>query len=145
MNKNGNPHWWTKEHDSGWERVKAAMRRDWDQTKHDFGGDEPDTDQDVDDTVAQAAGKRAIPPRGTPTYDDVEPAYRFGYGSRHHYGEQFTEWDADVESKLREDWRTSNPDGDANWDRIRSAVRRGWEYDERGNRAAKQPAGRKMQ
>ena len=37
-----NPNWWSKEYDSAWDRVKAAFRRDWEQTKHDFGGDAPD-------------------------------------------------------------------------------------------------------
>ena len=62
--KTRNPKWWNKEHESGWSRVKAAFKRDWDQTKHDFGGAEPDTDQNIGDTVKQAAGKQPIPPRG---------------------------------------------------------------------------------
>ena len=59
MNQYKNPNWWTKENDSAWDRTKAALKRDWDQTKHDFGGKEPDTNQKVGDTVKQAAGKEA--------------------------------------------------------------------------------------
>src|SRR5580704_3012269 len=29
-----NPKWWTAQNDSSWSHVKAAMRRDWNQTKH---------------------------------------------------------------------------------------------------------------
>lgn len=124
-----NPQWWNKDMDSAWDRVKAAMRRDWDQTKHDFGGDEPDTDQDVDDTVAQAVGKQPIPPRGMPTYEDVEPAYRFGYGAHQKYSEQYTDWNDELETRLREDWRTTGESAEMDWDRMRPAIRRGWEYD----------------
>ncbi len=68
------PTWWTKENDSSWDRVKAAMKRDWDQTKHDFGGQQPDTNQKIGNTVRQAEGKEAIPPRQKSTYDSsVEP------------------------------------------------------------------------
>ena len=84
-----NPNWWNKEHDSAWNRVKAAFKRDWDQTKHDFGGNEPDMNQNVDDTVKQAAGKQPIPPRGQPTFEEAEDAYRFGYGARFQYGQQY--------------------------------------------------------
>ena len=64
MNQYKNPTWWTNENDSAWERTKAAFKRDWDQTKHDMGGKQPDTDQQVSDTVKQASGKEIIPPRG---------------------------------------------------------------------------------
>src|SRR5437763_11102497 len=115
MNENRNPKWWNQTHESGWDRVKAAFKRDWDQTKHDFGGKEPDTNQNIDDTVKQAAGKQPIPPRSQPNYEDVEPAYRFGYGAKSHYRNQYSKWDTDVENRLKEDWTSANPE--ANWDR----------------------------
>src|ERR1051325_1727793 len=74
MKERRNPKWWNQEQDSAWDRVKAAFKRDRDQTKHDFGGDEPDTDQDVDNTVKQAAGKEPIHPRRVATYEEMEPA-----------------------------------------------------------------------
>jgi hypothetical protein len=122
-----NPEWWNTENDSAWERVKAAFKRDWDQTKHDFGGDEPDTNQDVDDTIKQAAGKQPIPPRRQPTYEDVEPAYRFGYGARSHYGKQYSSWDDKLEAQLRRDWESSYA-GTSDWPTTRQAIRKGWEY-----------------
>jgi hypothetical protein len=115
------PRWWKADYDSAWDRIKAAFRRDWEQTKHDFGGDEPDLNQDVPDTVGQAMGTRPIPPEGVPNFEENEPAYRFGYGARRNYGD--ATWDPALEKKLRADW------GD-DWDRFRPAVRRGWEYEE---------------
>lgn len=122
-----NPKWWNEEHDSAWERVKAAFKRDWDQTKHDFGGKEPDTDQDVNNTVKQAVGKEAIPPRRQATYEDEEPAYRFGFGAKSHYGNQYQGWDDRLEAELRRDWEESSGRS-SDWDSRRSAIRRGWEY-----------------
>lgn len=126
MNERRNPKWWNREHDSSWDRVKAAFKRDWDQTKHDFGGHEPDTDQNVNDTVKQAAGKQPIPPRGAPTYEQAEDAYRFGYGARTHY-KRFSDWNDDLETQLRRDWSDTYRDRD--WEEYRENIRRGWDYE----------------
>ena len=128
MKERRNPKWWNKEHESAWERVKAAFKRDWDQTKHDFGGKEPDTDQDLDDTVKQAAGKQPIPPRGQPTYEELEDAYRFGYGARSHYGRDYNDWDDRLESQLRSDWQGTH--SDRQWNDYRESIRRGWDRGE---------------
>ena len=124
-----NPKWWNPEHESSFDRVKAAFKRDWDQTKHDFGGNEPDTDQNVGDTVKQASGKQPIPPRGQPTYEEVEDAYRFGYGARSHYKQRYQNWNNDLETQLQNDWRETYNDRD--WGRYRDSIRRGWDYDEK--------------
>ena len=52
-------------------KVKETLERDLDQTKADLTGDHKgrDLDQDVDDTVRQAAGKQPIPPENTPNRD----------------------------------------------------------------------------
>jgi hypothetical protein len=121
-----NPKWWSKEHESSWDRVKAAFKRDWDQTKHDFGGREPDTDQDVDDTIKQAAGKEPIPPRGMPTYEETEDAYRFGYGARSFYGSKYPQWNSQLETQLERDWCETYSDRD--WRRYRDSIQRGWEH-----------------
>ena len=73
MNK---PNWYTNDHDNSWERVKSAFRNDWEQTKHDFGSKNArDLDQDVDDTVKQAAGTED-------TFERHEPAFKFGHAAR---------------------------------------------------------------
>lgn len=50
---------------SGEGKLKKALKRDLEQTKHDLtrGRKGKDLDQDVPDTVKQAAGKQHIPPR----------------------------------------------------------------------------------
>jgi hypothetical protein len=124
--KRHNPKWWNDEHESSWSKVKAAFKRDWDQTKHDFGGKQPDTDQNVGDTVKQATGKQPIPPRGQPTYEEAEDAYRFGYGARARYGTEYPAWDDQLEIRLRQDWDETY--SDRRWDQCRSAIRRGWDF-----------------
>jgi len=126
MTQYKNPSWWTKDQDSAWDRTKAAFKRDWDQTKHDVGAKEPDTDQNVSDTVKQATGKEAIPPRGQPNYDRAEPALRFGYGARSHYGPKHTKWDPELEKELRRDWSSTYPDRANNWDADAEYIRTGW-------------------
>jgi hypothetical protein len=124
-----NPKWWNEEHDSTWERVKAAMKRDWEQTKADVSSKGKELDQDVDDTVKQAAGKQPIPPMGTPNPEDDfktnEEAYRYGVGAQEHYGSAYRDWDDRLEGKLREEW-TDLKTG-RTWDEVKAAVRRGWD------------------
>jgi hypothetical protein len=51
-------------------KVKEALKRDWEQTKHDFNKKAgKDLDQDVGDTVKQATGQEPIPPRNVPNDD----------------------------------------------------------------------------
>jgi hypothetical protein len=128
MHETRNPKWWTTQNDSAWERVKAAFKRDWDQTKHDVGGKQPDTNQGVSDTVKQASGKEAIPPRGVPNYEDAEVGYRFGYGARSKYGTKYRNWEPGLERQLEADW--SETYGNRNWPAYHDLVRRGWDYEE---------------
>jgi len=126
------PAWYTNEDDSAWDRIKAAFRRDWQQTKHDFGGNEPDLNQGVGDTVAQAAGSKPIPPgqaksqhvdeTGNVYVEQDEPAYKYGYSAYRHFGTE-CDWCDDTESRLRRDWAD-----DADWAQKRCAVKRGWQY-----------------
>src|SRR5580765_7816931 len=94
------PAWYTDEDDTAWDKVKAAFRRDWKQTKHDFGGNEPDLNQQVGDTISQATGTKPIPPGNAktphstdvPSYnEDDELAYRYGYAAGRHFTED--DWD----------------------------------------------------
>lgn len=122
-----NPSWWNDNHSSGWERTKEALKRDWEQTKADVTDGGKELNQDVGDTVKQAAGKQAIPPGNAPNppdnWDDVEPALRYGYGARQHY--QGQDWNDELEGRLKKDWEATGQGG--TWDRVKSAVRRGWE------------------
>ena len=47
-----------------------ALKRDWEQTKHDFNKNAgKELNQDVGDTVAQAVGAKKTPLRNVPTPD----------------------------------------------------------------------------
>jgi len=70
------PAWWSEGNSSSWDRMKAAIRRDWEQTKADFGGvgSGKDLNQNAGDTVRQASGKQPVPPvqmPNSPSPDDL--------------------------------------------------------------------------
>lgn len=132
------PKWWTKEqHESNWERIKDALKRDWEQTKVDLKGQGKDLDQDIDDTLKQAVGTDAIPPLGvanapggTPLnpqkkWDEVEHSFKYGVGARHYYGSEHKVWDDRLENKLKSEWETDP--GHGTWNDVKAFVRRGWE------------------
>lgn len=105
-----------------------AMQRDWDQTKHDMGGNEPDTNQNVANTTRQAAGAEPIPSRGKPAYEEIESAHRFGYGARLKYGAEYPEWNEALESRLANDWRATEPMRKQTWMQDRAAIRYAWDW-----------------
>ncbi len=130
------PKWFTTEHASAWDRVKEAMRRDWEQTKHDLhmkGGHE--LNQGLSDTVKQAAGKEAMPPidKANPpkvigSWDDVELPLEYGYAARMKYGEAHTAWTNELETTLRSEWDQGRSATGRAWDDVRDHVKRGYEY-----------------
>jgi hypothetical protein len=118
-----NPKWWKTEHESAWDRVKAAFNRDWEQTKHDLGAHGADIHQSAGDTLKQAVGG--------PAHEYTEEAYRFGYGARSEYGKRFTKWDDQLEAQLKQDWSEAHQDLD--WAAYRDSIRQAWEYEGRQN------------
>lgn len=136
---NWQPKWWNEEkHGGAWSRVKEAMKRDWEQTKHDIHAGGRDLDQDVNDTVKQAAGKDAIPgkfvanePGGTPKtkagWDDVEEPIRYGFGARQQYGDQYADWNDKLENTLKTEWEGAKDSGHRGWSDVKQHVRRGYD------------------
>lgn len=95
--------WYGEEQMSAWERIKAAFANDWEQTKHDLGFKSArDLDQDVDDTVKQAAG-------ADDAFENREQAFRFGYAARHHYGDRYPEWNEELDTHLRDEYEGDYP------------------------------------
>jgi hypothetical protein len=126
-----NPSWWTDSHTSGWERTKEALRRDWEQTKADLTDGGRELNQDVGNTVKQATGKEPIPPgnvaNAPDSWQELEPAMRYGHGARQHYSNaEWDAWNERLEARLRDDWKSSGNE-ESSWDRVKHAVRRGWE------------------
>lgn len=69
--RSARPPWWNDTHASRWDRVKEAIRRDWEQTKADFsktGGAE--LNQNIGDTLKQAVGAAPLPPPSMKTHPD---------------------------------------------------------------------------
>jgi hypothetical protein len=136
------PKWWKPEtHGSGWERVKEALRRDWEQTKADVHAGGRELDQDVGDTVRQMAGKEEVPPTSQPnskslgsdmttrrpSWEEVETPMMYGYGARQQYGAQDSAWNDGLERKLRTEWEEARGATGRTWDEVRPHVRRGFE------------------
>jgi hypothetical protein len=91
--------WYTKEHASAWERIKAAFANDWEQTKHDFGSKTArDLDQDVDDTIKQAM-------RSEDAFENHEQAFRFGYAARSQHQDRHPQWNDELDRSLRDDFK----------------------------------------
>ena len=116
--------WWAPEHTSGWERVKAAFHKDWQQTKAHVGAaDAPPEEHRVGDTLAEMSGKTTAP---TSTFESQEPAFRYGYGAAHHYEDR--DWDPELERELQ-----SNYGG--LWDPAKDSIRGGWNYARKESRS----------
>jgi hypothetical protein len=135
------PTWYKPEHAQGWDRVKEAFHRDWEQTKHDMhlGGHE--LNQKVGDTVKQSSGKEAIPApsQANPPkvigdlsgeWERVEQPLEYGYSARMQYGKSYDRWNDDLEKDLRSEWESpaNTSKTQAKWDEVKHFVRRGYDY-----------------
>ena len=64
------------------------------------------------------------PYASTGSYDDFQPAYRYGYEAADRYrGRSWT----DVESDLERDWDSYENRGTSTWQQMKNAVRDAWE------------------
>ena len=52
--------------------------------------------------------------------------YRFGHGARLQYGDEYPEWDQELEVRLQADWHAI--DEARNWNEDQEAVHFGWDY-----------------
>jgi hypothetical protein len=135
--KNWHPTWWNEKEESAWDRVKEALRRDWEQTKFDLhmkGGHE--LNQNVGDTMNQATGTDPIPARDAPNpprvignWDDVELPIGYGYGARHRYIQEHPTWNDGLERTLRADWEKDRDESRRAWNDVRGWVRHGYEIE----------------
>jgi hypothetical protein len=111
---NRRPQWWNNEHDSAWDRTKAAIRRDWEQTKHDLGGGGKDLNQDASDTFAQARGTAPLPPTAVPNVPDEADIKRHAKEAEKEHKKAEKEAEKAVKEELK------------NWDRSEDAIRYGY-------------------
>jgi uncharacterized protein (TIGR02271 family) len=101
---------------STWEKMKAAVRHGWDKVT-----------PDDDDSYYRNHYSTQYGTTGD-SYDSLAPAYGYGTEARRNPKYQGRNWD-DVESDLRSDWDTRYPgtSGVSTWDKMKSAVRHGWD------------------
>lgn len=124
---------WNVSQESAWERVKEAIRRDWEQTLYDLqieGGHE--LNQGLADTIKQAAGRQPIPRRNQPNprnglrdWGAVDEP--IGYGARPAEDPEQAARYEDIETTLRSEWPGGNRKLVDRW-----GVPRGDEHERRG-------------
>jgi hypothetical protein len=135
------PTWFKPEHAVHWDNVKEAVRRDWQQTKHDFHVGGHEMNQKGGDTLRQAAGTEAIPDNDrenppkvigelTGEWELVSLPVEYGYAARRQFGATHVEWNDVLAKNLQLEWeagpRPSNTAG--LWPDVQPHVRHGYEY-----------------
>lgn len=103
---------------STWEKFKAAVRHGWDKIT---------PDMDDSDSAYRSHWNSTYGATGD-TYNDYEPAYKYGNEMRSSDKYRGRDWN-DVESDLRSDWDTRYPGtaGASTWEKMKAAVRHGWD------------------
>ena len=101
---------------STWEKMKAAVRHGWDKVTPDGN----------DDSYYRSHWSNSYGTSGD-TYNDYDPAYRYGTQMRSDARYQGRSWD-EVESDLHSDWDTRySNNGVSTWEKMKAAVRHGWD------------------
>ena len=127
------PKYWTKDNSAGWDSVKEAFRRDWEQTKADLHAGGKDLNQGVTDTIEQAGGAEKIPAgnaknttetRGRSVWDDVEEPMQYGFAARE-YGKSRDF--STIEGELKSDWDDSRREAGERWEDVKRWVRHAYE------------------
>lgn len=125
-----NPGWWGTDIESAWNRVKDVVKRDWGQPPDDFGAScKPDFESTMDDSVREAQGWDTMAAPEEPNCDEIELAFRFGYGAHVQFGGNYTYWDKDLAEFLREEWEKLPANQRRTWMEDRSTIRYGWEFE----------------
>ena len=112
---------WESRYTSGqstWDKFKDAVRHGWNKIT---------PDMEDDSTYYHTHYESNYASSGT-DYDDVAPAYRYGNEMRSSDTYRGRHWD-DAETDLKNDWhsRYGAHDERSAWERIKAAVRHGWE------------------
>ncbi len=135
------PTWFRPEHAMHWDTVKEAVRRDWQQTKHDLHAGGHEMNQKGGDTLRQALGTQSIPAddRENPPkvigelegeWEHVAVPMEFGYAARRHYAGKHDEWNETLSRDLQLEWEASPrpPSASGLWPDVQPHVRRGYEF-----------------
>lgn len=93
------PHWWNNMHDLSWDKIKTAA---------------------VDEWHKAAAGAAKL------EKSVAERAIALGHGAHDVYGKS-GQWTSDIEAKLKADWEQTHKDATNTWDKVRDAVKHGYD------------------
>ena len=120
---------------SPWERIKEALRRDWEQTKFDLGVGGHELNQGAEDTIKQAAATEAIPlddkpnpPKVIGRWDEAEYPIGYGYTARRKFGDEHPTWNEGLEQRLQAEWESQKARPGSAWVDVKGLVRYGYEY-----------------
>lgn len=100
---------------SAWDRVKNAVRHGWDKMA-----------DDNDDDVYYRNHWNSVYGSTGGAYDEYQPAYSYGNEMARNDKYRGRPW-TEVETDLRSDWDNRYPGEQSTWDKMKSAVRHGWE------------------
>jgi hypothetical protein len=129
------PSFWTDEQQTGWDRVKDALRRDWLQTKADLGlAGGADLGQTAKQTMKQATGQLPVhSDLDGGGWDVARQAIRLGYGAATYWHEE-PEWTEYVEYQVQREWESMNTG--VHWQDARPLVQHGWDQGRKDVRPA---------
>lgn len=97
--KMGKPAWWNDSLQTSWKKVSASTLAAWDKS-------------------VQAEKKLE--------HHIAEEALAFGHGAREAYPKMLV-WNAELEDKLKADWKSVQSNASEAWDHVHSAVKHSWE------------------
>jgi len=123
MSDYGNPNWWDASHDFAWDHVKRAMRHHWEQASQQLHSNDLTAFDRIKGEEIALSCHRLF-------FDELEPAFRFGFGARIEFGEEHQAWDDNLEILLAREWRRLDPTREQTWEQDREAIRYGWEFEE---------------
>jgi hypothetical protein len=120
--------------------VKEAVRRDWQQTRHDLHAGGHELNQRGTDTLRQAAGTAVVPsindanpPRVTGVlpmeWQQVMSPIAYGYAARRQFGVTHPEWNDQLAEQLRGEWEAAAHENrtDGMWNDVKAHVRFGYD------------------
>ncbi|MEH6437656.1 hypothetical protein [Massilia sp. DD77] len=107
---------------SAWEDMKDAVRHGWNRMTNAFS----DTDEDSYYRSHYRSHYGSAVGGAGDSYDTYRPAYEYGSSMRRDPQYSSREWDDALENELRSGWQSRYPGGPSTWDKVKEAVRHGW-------------------
>ena len=109
-----------------WDSSRGTSTLEWDEARHAArdSWDRADRTYSTYEETDRHFGSRfdSVPYRDSDeTFEDYQPAYRYGTHSRTRYGDR--QWDDSMENELREGWEKTKGTSRLTWERAKAAVK----------------------